>query len=349
MIAVTPLLHEIIPHGWTGILLLERDGTVSGCYNEHPGGTALLRERGGEFLNDPASLLALWLPAFRAVGIGWTLHLQGYGYLDSAYYREIEAPLDACWKLDAMIGDGGRTFAGMQLTRPRSARPFTSDDVHKLDRLRPWLAHALRKPPVAAPASKNDIFNSGGPPLLSCEMVFTPNGRLVFQTSATNMLLAILDGELWSLRDPPRGGCGVPAPVQKLLRRIMGTVGGVSRRPPRMQISNAYGIITLEAKWLMPPGAIPADVAKDPRNCLIAVTIELREHAIAHAARILRESGATPAQVKVGVHLAMGKAKQEIADDLGIKHTTVADLTRKLYQTLDVHNSTELGTRIWLG
>jgi DNA-binding CsgD family transcriptional regulator len=78
------------------------------------------------------------------------------------------------------------------------------------------------------------------------------------------------------------------------------------------------------------------------------VTVELREHAIAHAARVLRESGATPAAVKVGVQLASGKTKPMIADALGIKLTTVADLTRKLYQILDVHSPAELSTKIWL-
>ena len=115
-----------------------------------------------------------------------------------------------------------------------------------------------------------------------------------------------------------------------------------------MQVSTAYGGLTLEAKWLVPAGAIPADVGKDPKSCLIAVTIELREHAFAHAARILRESGATPAQVKVGVQLAMGKAKPAIADELGLQLSSVADLTKKLYQNLDIHNSAELGAKIWL-
>lgn len=99
----------------------------------------------------------------------------------------------------------------------------------------------------------------------------------------------------------------------------------------------------------MPAGAIPADVAKDPKSCLIVVTIELREHTIAHAARVLRESGATPAQVKIGVQLALGKGKPTIADDLGIKVSSVRDLTEKLYQALDVHNAAELGMKIWLG
>jgi putative acetyltransferase len=94
---------------------------------------------------------------------------------------------------------------------------------------------------------------------------------------------------------------------------------------------------------------LPEDAARDPKRCLISVTIELHEHAIAHAARVLRERGATPAQTKVGVHLALGKPKPIIADELGVQLTSVADHTKKLYQTLDVHNSTELATKIWLG
>ena len=94
---------------------------------------------------------------------------------------------------------------------------------------------------------------------------------------------------------------------------------------------------------------LPEDAARDPKRCLISVTIELHEHAIAHAARVLWERGATPAQTKVGVHLALGKPKPIIADELGVQLTSVADHTKKLYQTLDVHNSTELATKIWLG
>jgi hypothetical protein len=114
-------------------------------------------------------------------------------------------------------------------------------------------------------------------------------------------------------------------------------------------VSTAFGVLTLAAKWLVPAGTLAEDAARDPKACLISVMIELHEHAIAHAARVLRESGATPAQTKIGIHLALGKPKPAIADELGVQLTTVADLTRKRYQTLDVHNSTELGTKIWLG
>lgn len=133
MVAVTPLLHEIIPHGWSRIVLLEPDGTFGHGYAENPETAAIFRERMWRFNDDPSSPAFLWTPSFHAVAIGWTLHMQGRGWLESGWYREIEAPLDSCWILDAMIGDAGQTFAlaHLMLTRPRSARPFTVDDVSR--------------------------------------------------------------------------------------------------------------------------------------------------------------------------------------------------------------------------
>ena len=141
----------------------------------------------------------------------------------------------------------------------------------------------------------------------------------------------------------------LPAPILKLLRQIIGTASGASNTPPRMRISTAYGVLTLEAKWLVPTGTLPPDAAKDPKSCLISVTMELREHAIAHAARMLRECGATPAQTKVGIQLALGKSKSVIADALGVQLSAVESLTKKLYQTLDVHNAVELAKTVWTG
>jgi DNA-binding CsgD family transcriptional regulator len=115
-----------------------------------------------------------------------------------------------------------------------------------------------------------------------------------------------------------------------------------------MRVSTAYGILTLEAKWLVPDGTLAQDVARDPQSSLIGVMIELHENPIAHAVRLLRKGGATPTEVKVGIQLAMGKTKQAIADDLDLQLSTAASLTKKLYQKLDVHNSAELATKIWL-
>ncbi len=193
MIAVTPQLHEIIPHGWTRMALLEPDATLSHGYAENP---AMLPQVGRflELLRDPANIIgSIYLPNFKAVGIGWALHRQGPGWLDSDWYREVEAPVDSCWWLEAMIGDGARTIASVHLTRPRSARPFTADDVQKLDPLRRWLAHAFRRSiPESGP---QDLVRASvtGKPVLSGQMILTADARIIYATRGTEHLLACID------------------------------------------------------------------------------------------------------------------------------------------------------------
>jgi DNA-binding CsgD family transcriptional regulator len=349
MVAVTPLLHQIIPHGYSRFWLFDHDASFTSCYAENPEALPVGLERFFVFLDDPASLASLLIPAFHAVGIGWTLHRQGRGYLESGYYREVEHPIDSCWLLDAMIADTGLPFAGAALTRPRSARPFTADDVLRLDQLRPWLAHAFRRTSPFDEVPEDQELAAVGAPVLSGQAILTSGAKVVFQTPSLEQLLTILTGEpvIFTRYVPARDR--LPAPILKLLRRITGAANRAFDSPPRMQMSTVYGTLTLEAKWLVPAHTLPEDVARDPKSCLISVTIELREHAVAHAARMLRERGATPAQTKVGIQLALGKTKPVIADELGIKLSSVADLSRKLYRTLGVHNSAELGARIWLG
>jgi DNA-binding CsgD family transcriptional regulator len=350
MIAVTPLLHEIIPHGWSRMGLYESHDSMGNGYSENPE-WALYRQRFWRFLNDRSGIIgSLYLPPFRATAIGWSLHLQGRGWLGSDWYREIEAPVDSCWLLDAMIGDGGRGFAGVHLTRPRSARPFTVDDVQRLDRLRSWLAHAFRRSNSGVAPQEDEVpISTAGAPVRSGQMILTAGAKLVYETASLESLRRILAGEPGNYTRFVPARDNLPAPVLKLLRQITGAANGTSNAPPRMRISTAYGVLTLEAKWLVPTGTPPEDAARDPKSCLIAVTIDLHEHPIAHAARVLRESGATPTQTKVGIQLALGKPKPAIANELGIQLSSVADLTRRLYQTLDVHNSAELATKIWLG
>jgi DNA-binding CsgD family transcriptional regulator len=351
MVAVAPVLHEIIPHGWSRMVLVKPDAAMGPGYAENPGAAEIFRERLWRFADDPKAPASLWIPSIRAKAIGWTLHFQGRDWLESSWYREIEAPLDSCWILDAMIGDTGPTFAfaHLMLTRPRGGRPFTVDDMQSLDRLRPWLAHAFR-PQASGDAAPEDDELAGlaGAPVRSGQMILTSDANVVFQTAGIESLLRILSREPSDYTRYNPVSDRLPASVLKLLRQITGAANGTSNTPPRFQSSTGYGVLTLEAKWLVPAGTLPEDAARDPKACLIAVTIELREHAIAYAARVLRESGATAAQTKVGIYLALGKTRPEIADELGLQLSSVADHSKKLYQTLDVHNSTALGTKIWL-
>jgi DNA-binding CsgD family transcriptional regulator len=349
MIAVTPLLHEIIPHSWARLALIAPDATWTASYSENPASAALYRERFSTLMQDPTGLGPLYLPAVRAVGIGWTLPLQARNWLERAWFKEIEAPLDACWILDTMIGESGRTIALVHLLRPRSAPPFTVDDVNRLDQLRPWLAHAFR-PQATDALERQDLTPAvaAGALTRSGQMILIADATLVWQTPGIEFLLRTMRGEPSDYSRPLRPRDTLPEPILKLVQNLIGATKGSLCRPPRMRLSSGYGILTFEAKWLMPAGAIAEDTAKDPMGCLISVTIELHEHLVAHAARVLRKSGATPAQTKVGIQLALGKAKAAIADELDLKQSTVADLAKKLYQTLDIHSSAEFARKVWL-
>jgi hypothetical protein len=196
MVALTPLLNEIIPHGGTRISLLAPDATITSTYAENPATEPLFRDRFWRFMDDPSALASLWIPGFRAVAIGWTIHRQGGGYLQSGYYREIEAPLDSCWILSGMIGDSGKSIAHVTLTRHRSARPFTVDDVRRLDRLRPWLAHAFRRSNCSNARQNIEAqISAAGSTVLSGQVILTADAKIVFQTPGIEQRLGILLGE----------------------------------------------------------------------------------------------------------------------------------------------------------
>lgn len=352
MIAIGPLLHEIIPHGWHRIALMNPDCSIIAAYAENADAYAIFRERLWKYLDDPKALVSVVLPSFHAIGIGWSLHRQGAGYLESEYYRETEAVIDSCWILDAMVGYEGQTVAGLQLTRPRSARPFTTDDLQRLDRLRPWLGHALRGN-CAEACAERPASGFTGAPLLRGQMILAPGMKSLFQSSEMEFLRLVMDGLSYNTRaygmerfrwNKPRE---IPAPIQKLVRRLVDAADGVAGPPPRMRLSTAYGLAELEAKWLAPAETSPEEVARDPKSCLVSITIDLHEHGVAHAARVLRDGGATPAQARVGISLALGKTKPAIAKELGIQISSVEDLTKKLYRRLDIHNLSDLGIKLW--
>src|SRR5579884_3459385 len=150
MIALSPLLHEVIPHGATRMVLLEPDASVGSRYYENPETATIFRERLWQFVNDPSSPMGLWKPGVKAIGAGWTLHLQGRGWLDSGWYRDIEAPLD-CARLAPISGRerGARWPLARRLCG--SARPQRANDLH-----------ARREVPLSNLSGRTSAHDIGG-------------------------------------------------------------------------------------------------------------------------------------------------------------------------------------------
>ena len=95
-------------------------------------------------------------------------------------------------------------------------------------------------------------MSMAGSALLSGQMILTADAKLVFQTPGLEQRLRIYLGEPCNYTRYMPAHDELPAPVLKLVRQINGAANGACTTPPHTQISTAYGVITLEAKWLVP-------------------------------------------------------------------------------------------------
>jgi DNA-binding CsgD family transcriptional regulator len=352
MIALASAIREVIPAEWTRIGLHDHKLRPHIGYAEHPEFLPIFIDTFDQFMGDADSLLFGYNDNLRKNLVGSTLHRQGGAYLQSRYYNEFERRLDSCWLIEAAISDENRPIASLALSRHRSARPFSSKEAAELDAVRPWIAHALRDrvaqgSPIGAVEDETpDCFAAA--PLHRASAIFDKSGRVLFQSPGCDHLFCILDrrAKNWHLAGAVRPES--LAPIRGVINSLVGAARGKGRRPPRANIPTAWGNVTIEASWLAPAGTPTREIAANPFDTPVLVSLELHEHAIAHAARILRRRGATPTQVRVGVLLAIGKSKPQIAEELGTKLSSVVDTTRRLYERLDLHNASELGLQLWL-
>ena len=343
--AVAVGLRDVIPAGWTRICLHDERGAVTSGYAEHGAFPAIYLERFQHFAKtQPASIAGLLLPAWRAAGIGWTLQKQNADYLQSAYYHEIERVVDACWLLDAIVHDGTRSIVSLMLTRPRAAKPFRSEDVVLLDRVRPWIAHAFRDRRARAP--RDQEHSMAGEALHKATVIASAAGTILFRSAESEQLFMMLNGVSEKLgKHSGAYHSETPITVRKVIRDLVTAATGHGTSPPSANVATHWGLISVEAVWLTPTGASARDMVANHDAMQVAVTIELRQHALPYIARVLRNSGVTPRQVRVGVLLATGMTKPAIAQELGIKPSSVMDATRKIYERLEVRNAAQLGMK----
>ncbi len=347
LIAIAAGIRDLIPSSWTRIGLFDQHGSTTSAYAEHGAFPALVMAgRTDHFVRtEPTSIAALMLPAWRAAGIGWTLPKQNADYLQTGYYSEIERPLDSCWLLDAMVHDGTRSIVGLILSRPRGAKPFRSDDVVLLDRVRPWIAHAFRE---RATPREEHLSLLPARPLSKGTLLASAAGQVLFRSDACPQLFMMLNGTLSEIgKHLGSDKVETPTAVLRVIRELVRAASGHTASPPRLEVMTVWGLIVVEAVWLAEFGVTAADVVANQDAFQISVSLELREHALPYAARVLRSSGASPGQVRIGVLLATGMTKPAIAQELGIKSSSVMDATRKIYERLEVRNAAELGMRLW--
>lgn len=347
MVAIAGALHEVIESEWNRIGLFDQSGRIGAGYAEHPGCVPLMMDN-IELFHGRDVWWSNNNPNWLARGsVGFLLEsgrLEGYAKSD--IFNVIERPLGVRWMLDSIQPlETGKL--GVQLLRVRGDKAFGPEDARRLTALRPWIAHALRDRTMSATPPDRALDSrtlSAVRPIQQATLVMDQQGSTLFRTEGAEYLISILGGMQRELKSTPFSRLhDLPSPLRNVVRNLLSTARGQEGGVPLATVPTPWGAITVEASWLSPTAA-----AGEAATSLIAVNLVLREHAVAYAGRVLRATGATPAQVRVGVLLALGKRKPDIAKELGVKVSSVEDSARKLYARLDIHNASEFGTLLWL-
>ncbi len=191
-IALTPLLHEIVPHDGMRFGVLAHVARPPGGVPDRSDSVAPYRQ-GPSFGPLPA-LIAERKPA----GIFLNLPARDRNALDkdSLHFR---------LGLDATIGEGGTSYAILELSRPRAALLLYDRGNQAFSiRLRPWLVRALRpRSQACANEPFEQRFGVVGMPVLSAQAILTASGDVVHQSGAAEHLFSTLEGRGRRSAPPP--------------------------------------------------------------------------------------------------------------------------------------------------
>jgi DNA-binding CsgD family transcriptional regulator len=351
LVELAPLLREIVPADHVRIGLLDENDMPIMGYAEHPDFIALFFKTFDWVLSDPTSPAHIFMETHRRQRVGGMVGRQNAAYFETAYHQEFERQLDSHWLLEGAIPHGRRNVGSFNLTRRRLAKPFTAEDVRALERIQPWLSHALAPRAARVIANESSTSTFAMTPHLRASLILDWDLRCLHRTDNAEQLLYLLDHTTDNWRTQPRRDGVLPGIVRRVAAslRISAHADAEETAPPLRRRDTAWGRVVVEASWLRP------DLNLDPACCaqaapaghLILVQLELRRHARAHAASVLRRAGATPLQVQVGIEILSGVSKADIADRLGVKRSTVEDASRKVYARVGVHSAADLATLCW--
>ena len=234
--------------------------------------------------------------------------------------------------LRLFIRDGRqrKTLGAVDLHPSIGARPWTPEEKQRLARLEPFFAYALTV------SAENDerLTDSGRAGVI----IANPAGRPVH--------LSTEGGRLLFLATHPRVAPGVavsrvpvlPAPLVRICQNLNRVSSGdADASAPVYHHRNVWGGFRFRAEWLD---------GNDPASGLIAITVTHQEPLPITLTRNIGRLPLSRREAEVCVLMASGYSHESIAARLGISGHTAKEHGRWIYNKLDVHNRSELMSRI---
>jgi len=254
-------------------------------------------------------------------------------FFRSALYNEIWRPQGLHTRIEAIVkGSGGQPLGSLVLYRAPGERRFTREDEQVLAQASTYIARGLEAGEDSAQA---------------LAFAATPHRRASLNLGASGELLH-LSQEALKLLLLAHGGVTPDGVTRSPRREEFGTLNllwqhhergrGLSREGLSLTIDNAWGRFVFDSEPMIPLSGSDAAV--------IHVGIRQFEPRLVSLRRALDGLPLSPAQRDVCVLLHQGESQFDIASELSVAPSTVADHVKKIYAKLDVHSVGELSARL---
>lgn len=325
-------LHHVIPSARNLFDWADASGRLLHYYFEGPIDPAINERYFAEFHNRlEADVMPPFRESLRAAGsVRRASDLDNAAFYRSALYNEIWRPQHLHSRIEAVVRDRrGLALGSLVLYRGPHDRSFTPLDEALLAQALPYIARGLELGSAAGEEVEFSLRHGR-----SATLLLGADGEIESLSSDALKLLLLAHGGVTpeaASRRPRREDF---ASLTTLCSQLDCAAGSGTTRSARLAVRNAWGRFVFEASPLRPVGR--------RAQTSICVTITHQEARALALRRVVRRLGLTPAQERVCLLLHQGRAPAEIACEIGVAASTVADHVRKIYARLDVHSAREL-------
>lgn len=247
-------------------------------------------------------------------------------FLGCDLYNLVFRPLRYQDFLRLMVREGGRALGALQLWRAPGERKFSQQDMTRLWRLGPYIAHALTQ------AGARDV-----PSVESEDSGVIVADRAGVVLYASRRARALLFYAMHPQVAPGKVGAHVgalPPAVRCLCDALVAVFEGRDPRgPPTCEIVNGWGRFTFRAHWL--------ESAETP-SALIGITVSHLEPLPLRLMRRMIDLPLTPRQMHACLLTASGLSARATAGHMEVSEHTAIAYRRQVYARMDVHNRSEL-------
>lgn len=328
---------------YAAFLWADEHGTLSNCYLVSPAGnlapitelylSEFHERREREVANTFSEALRLELPT--VYRMARMLKVEALEYRRHDFFNLIWQPVDAdifnC--LNVTVREPARTFGILQISRGFGQPQFKDCDERLLERLAPYVAHAL---------SCSVAFQ--GPWVDSAErglVILDREGKIEHLSPNARSLL--LQAGNPHFNAPVNDPFGAMQSMERVLVRLRANLhalfqdGGLVEAPV-FHLQNPWGRFSFRAYWL--------DPQRQDSGGRIGIIVQRQEPMALKLLRALETTNLSASERGVALLIANADSYADIARKLSISERTVVAHSQHIFAKLDVRNRKELLTTL---